>query len=132
MSAFTKVQVLIAEDHPFLRDLLTKQVQQLGYDCYAVSDGTAAVDAAAQTRYQVILMDIEMPELDGLTATKRIREHETISRHRSVIIAVTANKEPKRCLEAGMDDYIEKPAHMSKLQRLIEQWCFQCECCKAP
>ncbi len=87
-----------------------------------VDDGREALEAVAGTRFDVVLMDVQMPEMDGLEATRRIRDAESDSDRRLPVIAMTAHAmsgDRERCLEAGMDGYVSKPVKASDLVREI-------------
>jgi len=89
-------------------------------------DGLEAVEHAAATRFDLILMDCQLPKLDGYQATGQIRRHEKASGSSRVpIIALTANAirgDRERCLEAGMDDYLSKPFRLDELQEMLRRW----------
>ena len=100
------------------------------------TNGIAAVRAAADTHFDIILMDWHMPEMDGLEAARAIRDNETAagSGARVPIVAVTANalhNHRERCIEAGMDDYLSKPFTRAQLRTILEQWLNQAEAEKA-
>src|ERR671919_371392 len=97
---------------------------RLGYPAEAVSNGLEAVAAVARRRYDAILMDGRMPEMDGFQATAEIRRRER-PRTRIPIIAMTADAmegDRRRCLEAGMDDYISKPVSLVSLEEVLGRW----------
>jgi CheY-like chemotaxis protein len=100
----------VADDHAVNQRLVLLQVTGLGHRADLVSGGAEAVAAARRGRYDVVLMDVQMPDLDGLEATRRIRAH--FGGRGPWIIALTANAQPgarEACLAAGMDDYLTKP-----------------------
>lgn len=117
--------VLIAEDNALLQTLALKQLRKLGLEAHLVTTGYQAVSAATEIAFDLILMDISMPELDGLEATRRIREFEkTIGRH-TPIIAMTAaamKSDLQRCRDAGMDDYLAKPVAIEELKAKLQNW----------
>jgi CheY-like chemotaxis protein len=115
--------ILIVEDDATLRLLTTKQLTKLGFVGDAVADGSEAVEKATQKNYSLILMDIQMPRMDGIEATNAIRQIErTTSQERVPIIAMTANPDRQRCIDAGMDDFIFKPVMLGQLKDLLERW----------
>jgi CheY-like chemotaxis protein len=101
--------ILLAEDNPINIKVAINVLKRLGYNSVDVAkDGQEAVDMARQRKYEVILMDVLMPRMDGLEASKAIRNTPTTRPHRPYIIAMTANAlsgDRERCMEAGMDDY---------------------------
>ncbi|MFN8609796.1 MAG: response regulator [Vulcanimicrobiota bacterium] len=116
-------RLLVAEDNPIAARVLALQLQHLGHEVTVVSDGRRAVEVASQGNYQAVIMDCQMPELDGFEATRRLRRN--FSRQQLPIIALTANAllgESSRCEAAGMNDYLVKPAPVADLQRLLEHW----------
>jgi signal transduction histidine kinase len=117
--------VLIAEDNRTSQRVSTLQLKQLGLVAHVVSNGREAVDAHECQPYALILMDCQMPEMDGFEATRRIRQKEKQSGLRTPIIGLTAEAMEgarERCLAAGMDDYISKPATLERLREVIEKW----------
>jgi len=119
--------ILVAEDNPANAMVIELQLNRLGYHVQHVETGRAAVEAYAATpdRYGLILMDVQMPEMDGFSATHAIRQIELTTGRHIPIIALTANameRDRERCLAAGMDDYISKPIIQNDLRRLLEQW----------
>jgi two-component system, sensor histidine kinase and response regulator len=116
------VTVLVAEDEPTLRYLAKRQLKALGLQCDLVENGKSAVEKASTNTYGMILMDIQMPVMNGLEATTAIRKHETQSNHHTPIVAMTANPDKSLCLDAGMDDFIFKPVLLADLNRVIKRW----------
>jgi CheY-like chemotaxis protein len=116
--------ILLAEDHPVNRDVILRQLRQLGYAADAVEDGIQALHALACNRYGLLLTDCNMPRMDGFELVRSLREIEVTGTHLPVI-ALTANAlegEDKRCLSAGMDDYLSKPVKLATLQGRLEYW----------
>ena len=112
----TAPSVLLVEDNPINRKVGLRLLAQLDYAADAVTDGEAALRALDEGSYTAILMDIQMPGIDGLETTRRIRAHHGHAHH---IIALTANAlngDRERCLDAGMDDYLTKPVQPDKLR----------------
>ncbi len=111
-------RILLVEDNVVNRTIATKLLEKRGHVVIAVENGALAVDITARDRFHMVLMDIQMPVMDGLTATARIREREHVTGVHIPIIAVTAHaldEDRQRCLAAGMDDYLPKPIRSSDL-----------------
>jgi CheY-like chemotaxis protein len=112
-------RVLVAEDNPVNQRLTMVTLARLGLSADLVENGADAVDAAANHHYAAILMDIDMPVMDGLQATAEIRKQEASRRTRTPILALTASEVPDRaaaCLAAGMDAHLAKPASLEALR----------------
>jgi CheY-like chemotaxis protein len=113
-AAEARYRILLAEDNPVNQKLAIKQLEKQGHATQVAENGKLAVEAWQTGDFDLILMDMMMPEMDGLEATRRIREIELAAgrNHRIPIIAMTANAmtgDRERCLEAGMDGYVSKP-----------------------
>jgi CheY-like chemotaxis protein/HPt (histidine-containing phosphotransfer) domain-containing protein len=121
------VRILLVEDYVINQDVAQRQLKKLGYCADIVGDGFAALKALKLNHYDIVLMDCQMPKLDGYEASAEIRKREiAITGGRHVpIIAMTANAmigDREKCLAAGMDDYITKPIQTEDLKRVLEQW----------
>jgi len=117
-------KLLLVEDNPISQNLELKILREVGYDVEAVSSGHDAIEAIKTGAYNLALMDVEMTDMDGITATKKIRESSGVN-SKIPIIAVTAHssmKDREKCLAAGMDDYIAKPINIHFLKITIDQW----------
>ena len=116
------LQVLLAEDNPVNQKLARRVLEKMGHKVTTVSNGSAAVDSIENRHYDVVLMDVQMPVMDGLTASGRIREAEKGKSRHIPIIAMTANAmegDRERCLAAGMDDYLSKPIRFQNLAEAL-------------
>jgi two-component system, sensor histidine kinase len=115
-------RILVAEDNPVNREVAVALLRKLGYSSSAVTNGAEAVEAVKSGDYNLVLMDCEMPVMDGFDATRRIRG----SIHTSIpIVALTANAMPvdrDRCLREGMTDYLAKPVDLRKLADVLDKW----------
>ncbi|HEV2678776.1 MAG TPA: response regulator [Aliidongia sp.] len=117
-------RILIAEDNTINQEVARALLERAGHSIDLCSDGAQAVAAWAAGAYDLILMDVQMPVLDGLAATREIRRHEPPG-HRIPIIALTANAmrgDAELCLEAGMDDYLSKPFDATQILTVIGRW----------
>ncbi|MCA9470691.1 MAG: response regulator [Nitrospirales bacterium] len=126
-------RVLVVDDHRVNQELAVLMLARLGYRADVVANGQEALEAYARIPYQLILMDCQMPEMDGYDTTREIRRREEASDvsgemnrlHRVPIIAMTANAmqgDREKCLSAGMDDYITKPVKPPQLAETMEKW----------
>ncbi len=119
-------RILIAEDNLVNQRLARALVEKLGFACVVVQDGAEACDAAKRGWFSAILMDCQMPGMDGFEATTAIRSLEdALGRPRIPIIALTAGVTPAeraRCHESGMDDFLSKPVRLAELREALERW----------
>lgn len=120
----TKKRLLLVEDNPISQNVELKLLREVGYAVDAVSTGADAIAAANTGKFDLVLMDIELSDMNGITATQKIRQLN--NKFANIpIIAVTAHssmKDRERCLAAGMDDYISKPININFLKMTIDQW----------
>ncbi len=122
-------RILVAEDNEINQYVATQMLIKAGYRCDVVANGKQAVEALRKISYDAVLMDCQMPEIDGFEATRIIRREEQagqLARPGKIpIIALTANamkSDPQRCIEAGMNDYLSKPLNPNELVDRIDAW----------
>jgi len=141
--AQTQVHILLAEDNIVNQKVSVRMLQKIGYRIDVVKNGQEAIEAIGRTSYDLVLMDCQMPEMDGLEATRKIREAESVKREvkekilpdalpltphenlRVPIIALTANAfsgDLEACLDSGMDDFLTKPVRIEELGTMISKW----------
>jgi len=116
------LRILIAEDNVINRAVATSILEKHGHSLVHADNGREAVAAVARETFDLILMDVQMPEMDGLEATRRIRELEGATGRHTRIVAMTAHAmagDRERCLAAGMDDYVSKPLRKGDLLRAL-------------
>ncbi|NUN63884.1 response regulator [Pseudanabaena biceps] len=127
-SSMSSFSILLAEDNPVNQKVATRILKHLGYQADVVANGQQVIQAIADKSYSLILMDVQMPEMDGLAATRYIRQQESISNLKPiVIVAITANAtdgDQTMCFEAGMDDYISKPIQIDRLKDILHRYEF--------
>jgi two-component system, sensor histidine kinase and response regulator len=119
------LRILLAEDNPINQKLAIVLLQKAGYSVDAVENGAQVLEKVRANPYSVVLMDVQMPEMDGLEATRQIRAWEEESGVHIPVIAMTAHAmqgDRERCLEAGMDDYVTKPLQPKVLFSAIDRW----------
>lgn len=119
------LRILVAEDHPINQRLVLYLLKKNGYDADAVENGAEVLDKLSEKSYDVIFMDVQMPEMDGLEATRRIIQQQPKLPLRPIIIAMTANAlqgDREECLAAGMDDYLSKPLRPGIVIETLTKW----------
>ena len=122
---YPHAHVLVAEDNFINQKIILGMLTKLGFTAQAVANGNEVLSALHEQTYDLILMDCQMPELDGYDATRRIRESGSLPSTRIPIIAMTANAlsgDREKCLAAGMDDYASKPLSIDDLAVIVEKW----------
>jgi len=118
------MRILLAEDNKVNQKVMLKTLQKMGYSADVVDNGVKAVESMMKNKYDLVFMDVHMPEMDGLEATREIVS-KIDKDERPLIIAMTANAmdgDKEMCLEAGMDDYISKPISVKEVQNKLERW----------
>ncbi len=119
-----KLKILLAEDSAINQKVALNQLKNLGYEADVAANGQEVLELLSSICYDLVLMDCQMPVLDGYGATRAIRETEGCDRH-TIIIAMTANAMPEdrlRCMDAGMDDYLTKPVRKESLGEKLAEW----------
>lgn len=115
--------ILIAEDNLINHKLIVKILEKMGYQADVVANGIEVLESVSLKRYDLIFMDVQMPEMDGLEATRHLARKRMV--HKPNIVAMTANAlagDRENCLAAGMQDYISKPVKIEEIQKMIIQW----------
>jgi CheY-like chemotaxis protein len=120
------VRILLAEDNDINQKVAMNILKKLGYKADIAVNGMEAVNALEKDSYDLVLMDVQMPEMDGFEATKTIRNPDSkVRNHNIPVIAMTAHamkEDRQRCLDHGMDDYMSKPINPEELSKKIEKW----------
>lgn len=127
MRELTELKILVAEDNRINQRIAILTFKQLGVSIDIASNGLEALEKYRKKQYDLILMDMQMPEMDGLEATSEIRtfEQESKMSHRAIIVALTGSEPTEKrdvCLEAGMNDYMEKPIQEKLLRSLMAKF----------
>jgi CheY-like chemotaxis protein len=124
------LRVLLCDDNAINQKVALRLLQQMGYQADIAANGLECLQALERQAYDLIFMDVQMPEMDGYEATRKIRRHQydkdpSRNSHPPIIIAMTANAmqgDREKCLEAGMDDYLAKPVRPEDIRLVIERW----------
>ena len=122
VSPLESVRVLVAEDNKVNQTLVMRLLEKLGCQVTVVENGKQALAALSENEFDIILMDVEMPEMDGMSATMEIRRREQDSKQHTPIVAVTAHAivgDHERCLACGMDDYLSKPLRINEIKAML-------------
>ncbi len=118
------IRVLVAEDNTLNQKVVLLQLKRLGYRADVVANGLEVLEACKRVPYDIVIMDCQMPEMDGYEATRKLREQEQGTRH-TAVIALTASaraEDRESCLQAGMDDYLSKPVQYTALAQILGKW----------
>jgi CheY-like chemotaxis protein len=119
-------KALVVDDDATLRLVAGRYLKKLGFSVVTVSNGKEAVDSCNQSHFDLILMDVQMPEMDGYEATREIRAlpapTDAPVPTKPVIVAVTASQDQERALNSGMDDFLFKPVLYDSVQRTVNKW----------
>ncbi len=122
----SSANILLVEDNPINQRIATHMLKKLGHTYEIVNNGKEALEAIKIKSFDIILMDCQMPDMDGYTTTKYIRQYQRSNRtKRTPIIAVTAHSmkgDREKCISMGMDDYIAKPIDIKRLSAVIDHW----------
>ncbi len=121
----TDKPILVAEDNFVMQQLAVLRIRKMGLNAYPVSNGREVLEAIEKNEYALILMDCQMPEMDGFEATIAIRRNETKTGGHTPIIAMTASAmvgDREHCITSGMDDYLSKPVSQEQLTEVLRRW----------
>lgn len=125
-AVYEDISILLVEDNEVNRFVALKMLDLINLKADVANDGAEAVKALAEKDYDLVFMDMQMPVMDGMTATKTVRDpHSNVLNHQVHIVAMTANAmkgDSERCLAAGMNDYISKPISVNDISEAIERW----------
>jgi two-component system, sensor histidine kinase and response regulator len=121
----TILRVLVAEDNPVNQRLVVRLLEKRGHRVVVAGNGREALEALAKDTFDLVFMDVQMPEMDGIEATGGIRRQETGTSRHQIVIALTAHamkSDRDRCLAAGMDDYLSKPIRLQELDAILQKY----------
>lgn len=117
------MRILIAEDHPDNREMLTRRLERRGYEVHVAENGAEAVEKAQVCAPDLILMDISMPVMSGIEATRTLRKTPSVAHVKIVALTAHAMESARQeCMEAGCDDFATKPVDFAGLVALIEKY----------
>ena len=117
------MRILIAEDHPDNREMLTRRLERRGYEVHVAENGAEAVEMATALIPDLILMDISMPVMSGIEATRALRQNAAVAGIKIVALTAHAMESARReCMDAGCDDFATKPVDFASLMTLIESY----------
>ncbi|WP_300752357.1 PAS domain S-box protein [Janthinobacterium sp.] len=123
MSTLKHARILLVEDNPFNQQVALELLEEAGASVCLANNGVEALDLLRQTQFDCVLMDVQMPLMDGLEATRHIRADPQLAKLRVLAMTATATSEDRvRCLEAGMDDFISKPIQPAMMYQTIASW----------
>lgn len=125
LTKFPGKRVLVVEDYTINQEVMQDMLELMGCTVDVAENGKQALEKRAKVAYDLIIMDVQMPEMDGYKTTREIRASEKSEKRRSPILAVTANAmagDREKCLEAGMDDYLAKPVDFDKLETILKKY----------
>jgi CheY-like chemotaxis protein len=128
-------RVLVAEDNLVNQKVATRMLERLGCRVEVRANGKEVLEALGGSDYDLVLMDCQMPEMDGFEATRAIRQAEGAQQRHTPIVAMTASamaEDRERCLEAGMDGYVSKPMKLEDLRAAVDPWIARARGAKAP
>lgn len=114
--------ILVAEDNPFIREMLTHQLRMLGYRSLVVEDGVEALGAWREGDFALLLTDLQMPGLDGYALARLIRGDPSRVALPIVLLTADAEVDIERCAVASIDDFLTKPASLATLRGVLEKW----------
>jgi len=118
------IRILVCDDHAVNQQVAQLYLDELGFQSQVVGNGVEALEAIAKNKFDLVLMDCQMPELDGLSATRELRKREEGTKEHLKVVAMTAHAmqgDRQKCLDAGMDDYISKPIDPDQLRKVLHQ-----------
>jgi CheY-like chemotaxis protein len=119
------LRILVAEDNPVNQRLVVRMLEKRGHRVVLSGNGQEALGALARETFDLVFMDVQMPEMDGIEATGLIRKQETGTSRHQIVIALTAHAmkgDRERCLAGGMDDYLSKPIRPQELDAMLEKY----------